>query len=357
MLWINRHIANKSGDRLVRLLELGTKENRASDVLGHVMSSANAWTINQKIMRMPIARARMAVGQKEIAISDAQCFMLAARREGDEASEQQMTGLLTELGAPPLDSLPTPREFVTLPSSCSINLMHDETIAPQHASEVALQIAGFWGCAVKIWPVKMEVKKLASYNRLNQAVDGNDFAKMLSGVTWPQDQTLGTVFLTHHKLISESRGNVGDVYSSHSGVTTVLSDHYFQKYASLDKRPLTVLNAVAAGYLTAVWAALWVEAEKDGDPALSFSPVPPDVFASNGNLIVNDRELGISLRTGALLKRIGSSALIEYVQNRSLFYFKRESERPGPDSALAEAISQQLSRTTPVITKIPESTK
>lgn len=354
LLWHNKYItADSSGDRLVRLLELSIQENSSREALGYLMTYANAWQRNASLLRLPIVRARIAAGQKELAISDAQCFLLSARREKDVEGQKALSAILSELGAQPLEALPTARAFITLPASCSIQLIHDQTIDPKHASEVATHLSGFWGCIVKVRPVKLEVKKFASYNPLAQTVDGNAFAKMLLRVDLPDEATLGTVLLTQTKLISKEKDYVGDLYSTHAGGDTVLSDHYLRKFKGQDKRPLPLIDAIAASPLNGVNVVLWRESRKDDDESLTLSPVPPDTFASNGLLYVNDRELGISPRTGAFLQKFDGPALLNAVKDYRATALKEELATVCPDAALAAEISGQLAGSTPIIVSPP----
>lgn len=354
LLWHNKYItADSSGDRLVRLLELSIKENRAQEALGYLMTYANAWQRNANLLRLPVLRARIAAGQKELAISDAQCFMLSARREKDAEEQKALTAILSELGAQLLEALPPACAFITLPASCSIQLLHDQTIDPKHASEMATHLAGFWGCTVKVRSVKFDVKKFASYNPLAQSVDGKAFARVLLRVDLPDEATLGTVLLTQTKLISKEKDYVGDVYSSHAGGDTVLSDHYFRKFKGQDKRPLPLIDAIAACPLTGVRVMLWKESQKADDESLTLSPVPPDAFAANGLLYVNDRELGISPRTGAFLQKFDGPALLNAVKDYRATALKEELATLSPDAALAVEISGKLAVSPSVIVNAP----
>jgi len=92
--------------------------------------------------------------------------------------------------------LPAAREFLTLPADCRIDLIHDQTVDPKYVGEVAAHVARFWGCAVHVRSVRLDVSKFSSYRKLSQSLDGNVFADTIARIVLPGGPALGTVLLT-----------------------------------------------------------------------------------------------------------------------------------------------------------------
>jgi hypothetical protein len=297
---------------------------------------------------MAIIRARIAAGQKDLAITDAQCALITASRANDPTTQKELGGILTDLGAKPLASLPAAREFLTLPADCRIDLIHDQTIDPKYAGEVAAHVARFWGCAVHVRSIRLAPSKFSSYQKLSQALDGNAFADAISRIDLPAGATLGTVLLTQTKLISTRKNHAGDIYSANSGALTILSDHYFRKFKSNDPRPLPLITAIAAADLNRVSRKIRDGSKAQGAWKNVFCPPPPDLFSSNGTLHMVALDLGISPGTGALLQKIPVQDLLSPIPESP------QTDRtmaPDPtDEPLILDLSNQLSQARPIIT-------
>ena len=331
-----------------RFLDLGRDQGQAGPALDSVVRTANAWVINSPLVRMAIIRARIAAGQKDLAITDAQCALITASRANDPTTQKELGGILTDLGAKPLASLPAAREFLTLPADCRIDLIHDQTIDPKYAGEVAAHVARFWGCAVHVRSIRLAPSKFSSYQKLSQALDGNAFADAISRIDLPAGATFGTVLLTQTKLISTRKNHAGDIYSANSGALTILSDHYFRKFKSNDPRPLPLITAIAAADLNRVSRKIRDGSKAQGAWKNVFCPPPPDLFSSNGTLHMVALDLGISPGTGALLQKIPVQDLLSPIPESP------QTDRtmaPDPtDEPLILDLSNQLSQARPIIT-------
>lgn len=340
-------------DRMTaRFLDLGVDQGEAGAAIGNVVKTANAWVINSPLVRMAMIRARIADGQKDLAIADAQCALITATKAKDPAAWKELTGILSDLGAKPLKSLPAAREFLTLPADCRINLLHDQTVDPKYVGEVAAHVARFWGCAVHVRSVRLEVSKFSSYRKLSQSLDGNVFADTIARVHLPTGPTLGTILLTQTKLVSMQKNYAGDIYSVDRGALTILSDHYFRKFKSSDPRPLPLVTAIAAAKLNRVAQKIYADSKIQGAWKNVFRPPPPDLLSSNGNLHLAALDLGISPGTGELLKKISASDLLNFTPN---IRHSTPTKTPDPaDEPLILDLDKQISQTLPIIIT-PES--
>ncbi len=346
LMWRNSSSSCKTDRTAARFLDLGRDQGQAAAVLGRVIASANGWVISSLPVRMAMVRARVAAGQKELAIADA--------KTKDPAAQNEVTAILAGLGAKPLAALPTAREFLSLPADCRIDLIHDQTVDPKYVGEVAAHVARFWGCAVHVRAVRLDASKSSSYRKLSQAMDGNVFAGTLAGIAMPGGPTLGTVFLTQRKLVSKIQNYEGDIYSVPRGSLLVLSDHYFRKLKGSDPRPLPLITAIAAARLGSVWNKLRQQSKEQRAWETVFCPPPPDLFTSNGTLHLAAIDLGISPCTGALLKKIFASDLLQSIPE--LDHASR-AKAPGPnpaDEPMIRDLANQISQARPIIIT-PES--
>ncbi|MEO8615527.1 MAG: hypothetical protein ABI600_10325 [Luteolibacter sp.] len=339
----------KSERLTARFLDLSRDLGEAGPAIGNVVGTANAWVINSPIVRMAMIRARISAGQKDFAIADAQCALITATKAKDATAQKEITGMLTELGAKPLASLPTAREFLTLPADCRIDLIHDQTVDPKYVGEVAAHVARFWGCAVHVRPVRMDVSKFSSYRKLSQALDGNIFADAIARIDLPAGTSLGTVLLTQTKLISMQKNNTGDIYSVDRGSLTILSDHYFRKFKSYDPRPLPLITAIAAAKLSRVSKKILADSKEQGEWKNVFLPPPPDLFASNGVLHLAGLDLGISPSTGAHLKKVSASELLNFIPKTNQNFRTIPPEADPADEPLILNLQNQISQATPLI--------
>jgi hypothetical protein len=339
----------KSERMTARFLDLGVDQAKAGPVTGLVIATANSWVINSPLVRKSMIRARVAAGQKELAIADAQCAFIAATKTKDLTTQKEISSILTELGAKPIASLPAAREFLTLPAQCRIDLIHDQTVDPKYVGEVATHVARFWGCAVHVRSIQLKASAFSSYQRLSQALDTTVFADSFTHVKLPDGPSIGTILLTQTKLISKQKNYVGDVYSISRGSFTLLSDHYFRKFKSTDPRPLPLITAIAAAQLGSVSRMLRSESKQQETWENVFFPPPPDLFSSNGTLSLVTMDLGISPGTGALLKRIPASAILEAIPELDRKSQEKASPPAPADQPLITDLSQQISQAKPII--------
>ncbi len=301
--WINRKNLGYSYDRHARLLDLAVKFGKAPEALELYASNSCDWPRAESYVQLAAIRVRLSLGQKDIAASDAQCALINARARKQAPEIKEIEKILASLGQKPLDHLLRAGDFVKLPADCVFHLIHDQTIDAAHARAVAENIAGFWGCPVQIWPVKLDARKLSCYRSLGQTLDSSRLLRVLTEANPPAQRYLGRVFLTREKFVNIlANGTTGDTYGWSVAQFAVLSDHYFQKYAQADKRPLALIDAIPACDVPLVNMAIKRHLNSDKDIANDFAPIAPDLFSNNGTLIMNRHELGISPRTAAVLR-------------------------------------------------------
>jgi hypothetical protein len=301
--WINRRNLGYEYDRHARLIDVAVKLGKAPEALEFYAGKECAWPRAESYVQLAAIRARLSLGQKQIAASDAQCALLNARAHKQGPEIKELEKILASLGEKPLDHLLRAGDFVKLPPDCVFHLIHDQTIDAAHARAVAENIAGFWGCPVQIWPVKLDARKLTFYRPLGQTLDSYRLLRVLMEANPPSQRYLGRVFLTREKFaIILANGAPADTYSWSVSQFTVLSDHYFQKFAHLDKRALTLIDAIPACDVPLVSMAIGRHLDSGKDIANNFAPIAPELFSSNGTLSMDRHELGISPRTAAVLR-------------------------------------------------------
>ncbi len=349
LMSINAKSTCKSESTTVRFLDLGTEQGKAGESIGKVIALGNGWTISSPTVRNAMIRARVAAGQKDQAIADAQCGLLSATKTKDLASQKELNDILKSLRASPLASLPIARDFISIPTGCRIDLIHDQTEDPKYVSEVAALVAHFWGCAVHIRSIKIDPSSFSSYQKLSQALNGNIFADTIARADLPKDNSLGTILLTQTKFISIQKNYSGDVYGLYRGSLSVISDHYFRKFKDADPRPLAQITAIASASLASISTILRDHSKEQGSWEKVFSPPPPDLFSTNGNLHLAAMDLGISPATGALLKKLSISQVVKSIPELNRNSLKN-SPLPSPsDQALILDINQQLAEAHPII--------
>jgi hypothetical protein len=350
LLWHRNPVAaGTTKDRLIRYLELGRESEFPKAVIARVVRLANAWTRTDPLVVGSFIRTRVAAGQSDMAASEAQCIRLVARKKQDSALLKQADAVLKELKVTPLDKLGTPAEVLTFSPDCRIHLIHDQTIQPDYARKVAEHLAGFWGCPVEIRSIQFDAAKSPFYEKVAQSVVGRPLAQTLLRASAPPGPSLGTVFLTHTKLISKERDYVGDIYSVPAGDVTVLSDHYFEKYKGADTRDLSLATAIAAASLEGPAQILETDCYDSDDWSTSFAPLPPDVFTENGVLSVVALDLGVSPYTAALLKKHEPRQLIQAIAEYRQSKMKSAKEESLGDEALARQLGEQITRATPIL--------
>jgi len=347
-LWVNRTKLDHDYDRHARVIDLAVKFGEPREALELFADGTFSWARAEPIVQLAAIRARIAAGQKEMAISDAQCALMLARKEKKAPVIAELEKILASLNAKPLDHLLRAGDFIRLPSDCVIHLIHDQTIAPAHAHAVAEHIAGFWGCPVEIRAVKFEARKLSFFQPLAQTLDGAKLQRLVVEAALPAQKYLGRIFLTHEKLIATRNGAYfSDIYSWAGPQLTILSEHYFTKYANLDKRPLPLIDAIAASEIRAVNLAITTHLRSDTDIGNDFAPITPDLFSNNGTLVMNRHELGVSPRTAAVLREITWEQIAAELPRRDE---EAEQQRVAPrDRPIVEELSRQLQAVKPEI--------
>lgn len=349
LMCVNPKSSCKNERSTVRFLELGTDQGKAGPVIGLVIATGNGWVTSSPSVRTAMIRARVAAGQKDQAISDAQCALISATKAKDQTAHKEMTELLKAMGATPLTALPAAHDFLSIPSGYWIDLIHDQTVDPKYINEVATYVARFWGCAVHIRAIKIDVSSFASYRKLSQSLDASSFADTIARANLPTGNSLSTILLTQTKLISKMKNYQGDVYSLSRGSFLLLSDHYFRKFKTADPRPLAQITAIAVAKLGSVSRTLRNHSKEQRLWEEVFSPPPPDLFTTNGNLNLAAIDLGVSTATGAMLKKISISELVSSIPELNRNALKNLPPPTAADQALILDINQQLSQVQPTI--------
>ncbi|MDH4443926.1 MAG: hypothetical protein QE267_02215 [Akkermansiaceae bacterium] len=346
---LNLKSACKTERTTSRFLDLAIERGEAGPVVGAVVATGNSWMISSPRVRKSMSRARVAAGQKELAISDAQCGLIAAVKAKDVETQKEMRAIISELGASPIVSLPAAREFLVFPKGFRIDLIHDQTVDLKYVSEVAAHVAAFWGCPVHVRSVRVDLTGCSGYQKLSQALELNFFADLLTHVSFPDGSAIGTVFLTQTKLISKKKDYTGDVYCLSRGAILVLSDHYFRKFKDSDARPLPLITAIAAAKLTGVSRMVRSQTKGTGSWEEVFFPPPPDLYSANGNLHLVALDLGVSPATGAMLEKVSPSALMQSIPEINARAKAETAPPAGTDLAIIIEFNQQISEAKPTI--------
>ena len=351
MLWGNIRHLNIELDRYARLLDLAVKLGRAPEVLKWY-GLRGLWEFHSEPFVLAAGvRARLAAGQKDIAISEAQCALINARRERRERDESLIKDLektLADLGEKPLDHLLRAGDFVKLPPDCVIHLIHDQTIDAAHARAVAGHVAEFWGCPVQIWPVKLDARKLSFYKPLGQTLECRRLMRILMEAALPSQKYLGRAFLTREKLNAFGGNGVwGDFYLRATPKLSVVSDHFLEKsvkFRKIEVRPLAFIDAIAVSAFESVNNAIWKHLRSDKDSAGGFIPVPPELFSTPGGLVwINDHDLGISKRTASVLREITWDEIAAAIsKNDDPNYEMQDAPLDPKDRPIIEDLSRQL---------------
>lgn len=353
ILWINRgNTLGRAGvDLMARFLNLATRHGDPAASLVAFSSFGNAWMKNDKLLRVPLVRLRIAAGQKDKAISDARCGWLASRNDNSPAIMKELSAILGELGAKPIDQLPAPAEFVRFPQGARIDLFHDQTIDTAFAASVAQKLADCWGCEVHVIAIPFDPSRLSIYDPLTQSIEGPDLVRGFLQLTQRPGPLLQTMVLTNHKLHSTQRNYTGNIYSSSSKKRSalVVSTYYFKHYKDQDPRPLEHITAIAAAPLPGIERKLRMDADEQDPDDEPFQALPPDFMASNGQLHVAAVELGVSASTGALLRKPQPADWLEAAENFRLQDRELERDEPLEDTPYFSKLAAGISDVKPVI--------
>lgn len=346
-LWDRRAAIGSSADRLARLLDLAARHDKGREALQFLANESHGWARDELFVQFAVIRARLAVGQTDLAASDAQCVLLNARRKGDNEAVKEAENVLARVGAPALDHLFPIGDYLKLPPDCVIHLIHDETVPASFALATAKHLAGFWQCPVHVWPVKLNLRQFSFFQPLSQAIDSERLHHYLKFARLPRQRAVTCVLLTQEKFFV---ADVGDVYSTFSARLEVLSNHYFAKFAESDRRPLPLITAIAASGCYSVRWAMEKHLQADRDIANDFAPLQPDVFCNNGSLIMDRFELGVSARTAKVAGQLHWSEIQAAIDADVP---RDDGEMLPGDRALLDSLSRQLENLKPTVV-VPE---
>jgi hypothetical protein len=84
-------------------------------------------------------------------------------------------------------------------------------------------------------------------------------------------------------------------------------------------------------------------------PQYPFSPLPPDPFASRGNLSMDDRLFGVSPATGRLLSQIPPATFLEKSREQHAKLREYLAEDNSADTRALRAIAKGLKGTQPIV--------
>jgi hypothetical protein len=257
------------------------------------------------VFRFAVINAYAAAGYKDIAISEAQSALLAARRDKYSKEVPGFEKLLGSLGGTPIESLPNAAEFIRLPPDCGITLLTDQTIPIERAKAVAGHLAVFWGCPVSLWPVNFKARELSFFVRLSEAFDAGKFCSALSQVEYPSQRVIGRIFLTQEKLVWSRDGkNWIDRDRFYCRRISLISEHFRLKNSVYDDRPLALLDAMTGAGLRTPYMVMWQRNRPINSSGMPFAPFTPDVFAKTARAGLDGIDLCVSSRTGAELKKL-----------------------------------------------------
>lgn len=350
LLWDFRNNYMAESSFVGRFLEVLTLKGRAGEAVKFVAKNADSSSFSKRAVWIPFVRARLASGQKELAISDAQCALLAARYEGFSEEERVLSKLLAENGAGPLDKLPTIAQGVRWPDDSCIHFIRDNTVNPELALRVARLVANFWGCKVKVWVLhSMDLKQLSFYRPVSRAVSGDRLAEMCIRVKLPEEVTLGVMLLTLDKFYAGSGEDSFDSAGTSEGAFSVRSGHYVDKFLRVRNRPIEMELALLMSSLWGVQSALIDHTVEQHPDEGWFCPFPPDVFSRQWSLSVDRLDLGVAPHTLKRLKEMDVRKLIRTIQQEHEMAKDDAPRDFGPDQRFVKLWSNELASQKPVV--------
>lgn len=337
---------------LARFFELSLKHGNERWALLAYSFYTDSWLRDSELIREPLVRLRIAVGQKERAISDAQCAHLSYQLEKDEGGMNRIAAILTELGAKPLEALPPPADFIRLAPGTHLDLLHDQGIPKKRAETLALRIANLWGCEVHVIPFKLDATRVKSYRQISRSLHGRELANALMTVARPDGNAFQTIFLTSAKLHDGKEGKWADIFSAPAAwsAADLVSSYYFDRQSKPGDRSLEE-DLVIACSLPLAWTQMSEAAKKGGEGVEWFTPMPPDMFAISRNLTLRHRMPGISPDTGRRLGEVSPekwASLAAEARSKSLEYIK---SKPQPDAEYFLSITQDIAKAPVTIVK------
>lgn len=350
-LWQWRTYQPSSADFLVRRLELAVELGRAAQMVDYITGSWNYGATNTTPVRLAIVKARLAAGQTEYAISDAQCALICERIDNkNQTAITDLEAMLAKENVAPLDRLPLPREFIKVPGTWCIQLAHDQSIKPAHARAVAELLADAWGCTVKVWGLKIDTPRLSFYDRFKDTVDADGMTRLLARADLPADPHLAFVYLTRLKSTLTSNSSFINVAKHRTRSMDYVSDYYVLVY----NPQLSVIQTDAAlcSGLVTISQFLNEEIWRPTHSGASYETFDPDALAIFQNFNFSRRSLGVSPLTGRLLAQIKPEALRAYVDEETV-RARRRGARGTNDKSVVQDISNQFATLRPVIVTYP----
>ncbi len=350
LLWDFRSNFMTESSFVGRFLGVLTLKGRAREALDFVTRKASHLAFSKSEVWIPLVRARLATGQKELAISGAQCALLAARYGEYNEEETALRELLAEIGAAPLGKLPKIAQGVRWPADSCIHFVHDDTVNAPLALGVARQMAEFWGCRVKVWVLhSMSLQQLSFYRPVSKVVSSRRLSDMCARVKFPEEVSLGVVLLTLDKFHHGNGEDATDSSGTSTGAFSVRSGYYVDKFHPRRNRPFEEELAVLTSSLWGVQSFLIDDSNVRHPDDGWFSPFPPDVFSKQWSLSVGLLDLGVAPHTLKLLKEIDMQEMILTIQQEHEMARRDAPHDFGPDQRFVKLWSDELASQKPVV--------
>jgi hypothetical protein len=345
-LWRWRHFKPTSVDFIVRRLELAVELGRAEEMVNYITSGWSGGATNTSQARLAIVKARLAAKQTELALSDAQGALICERKDKNTRVVAELESLLAEHGVAPIEKLPPARDFFKVPATWCIQLVHDQSIKPAHAKEVAERLADFWGCNVKVWGLQIDPSTLSIHDRFKKTTDADGLLRLFLRAKLPPDPRLGFVYLTNLKCTFKGgQGmfiNAAKYYWNLS--MDFVSDYYVPIYNP--KQPIIPIDAALCGGFSTVGQFLSEEVWQKEHPNSRYQTTDPDAFASLLTFYFKYRSLGVAPQTGKLLAKVNPDELRAYL-DRDFSEALQKVRDDRNDNSAVEDISRQFSMLEP----------
>lgn len=346
-------MANSSDeDIFARYLELAAKSNDPLKALREYQKYVHYYIYNHEVLRLPLANLELAAGKKDDAISGLQMALLSFKMSQNREGIRAATKMLKDIGGEEISKISLPREFITLPKGMYVEVIHDQTITPQFAKDVAGFIADSWGCEVHLSKVEMNPEKLSFHNKLDGSTNAYWFVMGLRSLRDRSEDCIQSIYLTDLKIVQRSnQRGTGALY----GLATpqqsmrLVSSHYFQKYKAYDKRPLAYITSIAAANLWVIDKLLRVEYAKENPEYPKYWAHKPEMIANNGQLVMTSMELGVSQQTGELIRKIEEESIRELVREKIELDHKFATEKPIKEQDYFWRIRAEMDKQEPII--------
>jgi hypothetical protein len=302
--------------QLARFLEIARLHERPDICLAAFQRHSHDWYRNDPAVVAQLIRHKMFLKQTDAAIEDARSAHLASVIGDEPEHAATFLALIKELGAEPITGFSLPAESIQFPQGTRIDLFHDTTLTAERARNIATHLARFWGCEVHLVATPLDLTTLECHQRLSRRTDGQKLVHSLHPLMREDPSLLQTIFLTSLPL-SVDRGAVFSA-TSRFGPLLLCSTHYTDHFHKPGNKPThairlpeldeKVVISMQGGIIRRVMDAHHI---KNTSPQVPFRPLPPDPFASNGTLGINDRLFGVSPATARLLGEIPPATFLE----------------------------------------------